>query len=279
MSENKVKLSGFILAITGAILGLGLFLVLYLNNYELYIDKQLEIYPDKTSFRVITYILPLFTVFAMLAGAMYLVSAYGFLRKASWAYALATVANVLAVQFSFWPMIPAMDTRVNPVFLWVFFPNGIIFILLHFRVGKRSFGQILIGLLAGMAFVVSWINGTASLNMSWMPERFPDNSLYILANPLHWIIAFSFGVICVGIFLFPKKEWIRMLGIGVGAIEIILGVPMAIIATLQKGEFSLYAAAPFFSVLLIFLFAFPKLWNKFLKLNSDRAEKSWMIYA
>ena len=211
----------------------------------------------------------------------YFVSAYGFFRKTSWAYALATIANVMALQFSFWPSIPAMDMGLPPVHFLIFLPNGIIFLLLHKVVGKRSWGQTLVGLVAGMALVTSWINGTASLNITWkITEGFlpGDSTFYILASRLHWLNAISFGVICVGIFLFPKKEWIRMLGLGMGLLEIVLGTPMGITTTISKDELSLYLAAPFFSALLFFLFFFPKLWEKFLKLGSEREGKSWMIY-
>ena len=279
MSEKKINYTaGFILAILGALLGLGLNLKYFLDVYKLYIATQIDMFPGLTNFRVITYILPFFVGMAMIAGAMYLVSAYGFINKKSWAYAVATVGNILAVQFSFWPMIPAMDMRLDPVFLWVFFPNAIIFALLHILVGKRSPGQIILGLLAGMAFVCAWINGTAALNMSWMfvegssqlaSSAFVDNALFILANPLHWLVAFSFGTICGMIFLNPKKEWIRMLGFGMGVIELVLGIPMGIEATVRKSEVSMYLAAPVIVALLMIFFISPKLWNKVLKIDAE----------
>ena len=279
MSEKNINnTAGFILGILGALLGLGLNLYYFLEVYKYYIEMQIEMFFPLTNFQVIEYILPFFVGMAMLAGSMYLVSAYGFLNKRPWAYALATIGNVIAIQFSFWPMIPAMDMGLNPVFLWVFFPNVIIFLVLHTLVGKRTGGQIILGLLAGMAFVCAWINGTAALNMSWMfvegsPQialsAFDNNSLFILANPLHWLVAFSFGTICVMIFLNPKKEWIRMLGLGMGTIELVLGIPMAIEATVRKSEFSMYAAAPVIVALLMTFFLIPKLWNKVLKLDTE----------
>jgi len=279
MSEKNINnTAGFILGILEALLGLGLNLYYFLEVYKYYIEMQIEMFFPLTNFQVIEYILPFFVGMAMLAGSMYLVSAYGFLNKRPWAYALATIGNVIAIQFSFWPMIPAMDMGLNPVFLWVFFPNVIIFLVLHTLVGKRTGGQIILGLLAGMAFVCAWINGTAALNMSWMfvegsPQialsAFDNNSLFILANPLHWLVAFSFGTICVMIFLNPKKEWIRMLGLGMGTIELVLGIPMAIEATVRKSEFSMYAAAPVIVALLMTFFLIPKLWNKFLKVDTE----------
>ncbi|MHA1745736.1 MAG: hypothetical protein ACTSWW_07040 [Promethearchaeota archaeon] len=279
MSEKKINnTAGFILAILGAVLGLGLNLKYFLDVYKLYIETQIELFFPLTNFQVIEYVLPFFVGMAMLAGAMYLVSAYGFLNKRPWAYAVATIGNVIAVQFSFWPMIPAMDMGLNPVFLWVFLPNGIIFLLLHTLVGKRSGGQVILGLVAGMTLVTSWINGTAALNMSWMfvegspqiaSSSFVDNSLFILANPLHWIVAFSFGTICVMILLKPEKEWIRMLGLGVAVLELVLGIPMGIEATVRKSEFSLYLAAPAFVTVLLIFFISPKLWNKTLKIDKE----------
>ncbi len=274
MSEKKNQLLGVLLAGVGAILGITLHLLFFIDWYKVLIAAQIEQFPHLTNDRVITWILPVFTDFGILAGAMYAVSAYGFFRKKPWAYALATVANVLALQFSFWPMIPAMDLGLTPVYLTIFLPNVAIYLLLHFMIGKRSPRQIVLALIAGMTFVTAWINGTACLNIYWMK----DTVFHIAASRIHWATAFSFGVVTVGLLLFPKKEWFRMLALGMGLLEIVLGTPMGITTTIEKGEFSMFLAAPIFSAILIMVFLMPKVYEKMMKLNPNNEAKSWMIY-
>ena len=278
-NEKKNYWIGGILALTGAFLGIVLHSWLFINWYDVLIEAQITKYGEIiTNWKVITFILPVFTDFGILAGVAYVVSAYGFFRKSSWAYAVATVANVIALQFSFWPMIPALDTGTSPVYLLIFLPNAVIYLVLHLFVGKRSIGQVSLGLIAGMTIVTSAINGTACLNMWWMKGE----AMHILSNRIHWIVTLSFIVITVGILLFPKKEWLRMLGFGMGFLEIVFGVPLGIIATidrLAKGQnVSMFLAAPVFCILLMVVFVWPTMWNKIIQIDKHTEDASWMIY-
>ena len=60
-----------------------------------------------------------------------------------------------------------------------------------------------------------------------------------------------------------------MLGFGMGVIELVLGIPMGIEATVRKSEVSMYLAAPVIVALLMIFFISPKLWNKVLKIDAE----------
>ena len=280
MDEKKINYTlGAWLAIIGAVLGIALnyafFMALYQPLMAAIFDKS-----GVGSLMVIKFLLPAFTDVGIIAGILYAISAIGFFKKAKWAYVLAVTANVLALWTSFWPMIPVLDvigvgyTELTPLHIFIFFPNIILYFLLNGTTGKRNLGRLVVGLLTGMAFIMAFIDGTASLNIGYMKGLGlveGDNSLYVMANRLFWLAAFGYGIITVGIMCFPK-EWIRMLGIGSAIICMLFGFPMGIITTLAKGEISMYLGAPVISVVLIVIFLIPSLWNKIMKLEEVKEE-------
>ena len=104
---------------------------------------------------VITYILPVFAGMGVIAGFMYMIGMSGFFANSKNAYKLTMVANVIALLFSFWPMIPALDTGMIPYWVFIFLVNIIIYFLLNFLVGKKNWGRVVFGLISGMAMIMS----------------------------------------------------------------------------------------------------------------------------
>ena len=267
--DKSYKIGGYY-AIVGAVLGIVLNFVFFMLNYKPLIAAQAIICGDGCVM-VITYMLPVFTDIGIIAGVLYAVSAVGFFKEEKWAYPLAVTANVLALWTSFWPNIPIMDamakmdTPLTPVYLFIFLPNIILYFLINKHTGKRNWGRILVGLLTGMALIMAFINGTASLNISFVKNLHgEDSSLYVLSSRLFWLAALGYGLITIGIMCFPK-EWVRMLGVGCAIPTMLFGIPMGIITTIAKGEISMYLGAPVMSAVLLLIFLIPALWNKIIK--------------
>ena len=281
VSENKYIASG-LFALIGATLGIVLNYWFFLSYYKPLIAAQQEIC-GPGCVMIITYLLPAFTDIGMIAGALYAISAVGFFSKEKWAYTAAVIANVLALWTSFWPSIPILDAMGKmendpgffPVYIFIFIPNIILYFLINGVTGKRNFGRLIVGLLTGMAFIMAFINGTASLNIMYVKGlNSLDNSLYVMANRLFWLAAFGYGLITIGIMCFPKK-WVRMLGIGCALICMLFGFPMGIITTLEKTaalgelEISMYLGAPVISLVLVVIFLIPALWNKIIQPDKE----------
>jgi hypothetical protein len=68
-------------------------------------------------------------------------------------------------------------------------------------------------------------------------------------------------VVTVGIVLRPK-EWMRVLGLSAGFLEITVGIPLAVATTQQMERFSMFSLGPIFSLVLIVLFVWPDLWQR-----------------
>jgi hypothetical protein len=206
---------------------------------------------------LLKFINPAMSDLGMLAGVIFLVSAYGFFTRKNWAFLLSVIAIVLAMQGAWFVNVPFMAAGLPPVYFILFWPYLILYFLLLLLVGKRSWGHTLLGLLLGMAWVFCLMNGIASLSRIitiGMP-------FFVFVQRLHWVAMVGWGVTTVGILMKPK-EWMRVLGLAAGLLEIVVGYPLAVITAQQLGRFSLFSLAPIASTILVVLFVIPNIWEK-----------------
>lgn len=253
--DERRKL-GLITALIGAALGLAGAFLLFTNWYEPMQAAELAAgRPDEQI--IVKYIIPALSDFGILAGAIYAIGAYGFGTRQPWAWPLTVIANVVALQGSFFPMIPAASRGLPPAFGLVFLPNLILFFLLQQVVRRRPWSRTILCLFTGMAFVLSFMNGVASTDrimvMGW--------PLYVAVQRLHWVASIGWGVATCGILLAPE-EWVRVVGMTAGVLEAVVGFPLGIATTINFGHFSMFFPAPVLSLLLCILLAIPAFWRR-----------------
>lgn len=203
---------------------------------------------------------PALTDVGLLAGAIFVISAYGFFTRSKWAFSLSVIAIVLALQGSWFINVPFMAAGLPPVYFSLFWPYLLLYFLIVRLVGKLPWPRILIGLVAGMAFVFCLMNGIASLSRI-MTIGAP---IFIAVQRLHWISMIGWGVVTVGILLQPK-EWMRVVGLIAGLLELVVGIPLAIVTAQQLGRFSLFSLAPISCFILVVLFIWPGLWRRLIE--------------
>jgi hypothetical protein len=102
------------------------------------------------------------------------------------------------------------------------------------------------------------MNGVASLSRIFTIGA----PLFVAVQRLHWVAMIGWGVVTVGILLQPR-EWMRVLGLSAGTLELVVGIPLAYVTALSLGRFSLFSLAPIFSLILVVVFAWPSLWRWF----------------
>ncbi|MCJ7623961.1 MAG: hypothetical protein MUO76_10695 [Anaerolineaceae bacterium] len=78
---------------------------------------------------------------------------------------------------------------------------------------------------------------------------------------MNWIAFIGWGIVTVGILLSPK-EWMRVMGLTAGVLELVVGIPLAISTTIGLERFSLFSLGPIFSLLLVVAFAIPSIWHR-----------------
>jgi NADH:ubiquinone oxidoreductase subunit K len=206
---------------------------------------------------LLKYIHPLMADLGLLGGVLFAISAYGFFTRKNWAFFLSVVALVLALLGSWFVNVPYMAAGLPPIYFPLFWPYVLLYFVMLRAVGKVSWSQTLLGLLTGVAYIFCWMNGVSSTSRIITVGA----DIFILVQRLHWVAMFGWAVVTVGIIMKPK-EWMRVVGLTAGAVELVVGVPLAFVTAQQLGRFSLFALAPISSVILIALLVWPGVWKK-----------------
>jgi hypothetical protein len=68
-------------------------------------------------------------------------------------------------------------------------------------------------------------------------------------------------VVTIGILLRPR-EWVRIVGLAAGFLELVVGIPLAVSTTISLGRFSMFSLGPIFSLVLVVLFVWPNRWQR-----------------
>lgn len=245
---------GTLLTMIGAVLGIVGTYLIFLNWYSPALTAEAA---EPGCEILLKYLMPALSDFGILAGVLYAVSAYGFFTAAGWAFPVAVLANVLALQGSWFINVPFMAAGMPPVYFIIFWPNLILYFLLMKVVGGLSWNRTLLGLVTGMAFIFCFMNGVAS----WSRIITIGSHIFVAVQRLNWVAFIGWGVVAVGILLRPK-EWMRVLGLTAGVLELVVGIPLGVITTINLGRFSMFSLGPIFSLVLVVLFLWPNMWQR-----------------
>jgi len=265
---NKRNL-GMLLSSLGAIIGIVGTWVLFIIFYEPY---QVALLAGSGCDAIIIGFFPIMADFGVIAGVLYLLSAIGFYSELDWAFYVAVVANILALQGAFWAMIPAMSVGLAPAYIVVFLPNVLIYFPLLVKVGEIKWSRVILALIAGMAFVMSFMNGIAGTNRILGtisdPVRVASGGpIYVITQRMNWVASFGFGILTAGIILHPKTSWLRYVGIA-AALSAFIAMPLAVLNTIDKGSFSMFFSAPLLSIPIFLVCIWSGLWERLVTLKS-----------
>ncbi len=256
--------AGAILALVGGVMGIIGHYFIFLNWYETGMAAKSA---EPGCEILLKYIQPAIFDLGILGGVFFLVSAYGFFTDRKWAFLLSVVAITLALQGSWFINVPYMAAGLPPVYFTLFWPYLILYFLIMFVVGKVTWGRTLLGFLAGMTYVFCLMNGIASLSRIITIGA----PVYVAVQRLHWLAMLGWGVVSVGVVLRPA-EWMRVLGIVAGVVELVVGIPLVIATTITLGRFSLFSLAPIGSLVLVIILVWPNLWERLTAAKEDQSQ-------
>jgi hypothetical protein len=251
---KKNERLGAILTLIATVIGIAGHYMIFINWYEPALTLEGG---EPGSEILLKYIMPLMFDLGILGAALYAVSAYGFFTARTWAFPLAAIATVLALQSSWFVNIPLMAADAPPVYFALFWPYLGLFFLLMWLVGRVPWLRTILALFTGMTYIFSFMNGVASMNRILLL----GTPLFVAVQRLHWVAMIGWGVVTVAILLHPS-EWARIVGLVAGVLELIVGIPLGIATTVQLGRFSMFSIAPIFSLALIVVFIWPAIWEK-----------------
>ena len=262
MNRNE-KLGGFIALIAGLMGIIGHF-VIFLNWYHRGMAAEAA---EPGCEILLKWIHPAITDIGILGAVIFLVSAYGFFTEKKWAFLLSVIAIVLSLQGAWFINVPFMAAGLPPVYFTLFWPFLILYFLIMVPVGKLSWKRTMVGFLAGMAWVFCLMNGIASLSRIITIGA----PFFSLVQRSHWVAMLGWGVFTVA-FLLQPKEWIRVIGLTAGVLELVVGIPLAIITAQELGRFSLFSLATISCFILVALLVWPGVWDRIISENKKESE-------
>ncbi len=248
------QLLGGILATIGALMGIIGHFILFLNWYHIGMSAE---FAEPGCEILLKYIHPALTDVGIFAGILFLVSAYGFFTKKSWAFLLSVIGIVLALLGSWFINVPYMAANLPPIYFPLFWPYLIIYFLLMRGVGNISWSRTLLGLLTGIAYIFCFMNGVSSTSRI-LTQGAP---IFVLVQRLHWVAMLGWAVVTVGLLTSPKS-WLRVIGLVAGTTELVVGVPLAFVTAQQLGRFSLFALGPIACLILVIILIWPGVWER-----------------
>jgi hypothetical protein len=254
MTMKKENLMGGSLSILAGLMGIIGHFVLFLKWYQIGMHTPSA---EPGCEILLKTIHPLMAELGILAGVLFLVSAYGYFTRCNWAFFVSLIALVLALLGSWFINVPYMAAGLPPVYFPLFWPYLVLYFIFMVVVGKVSWSRTLLGLLTGIAYIFCWMNGVASTSRIITIGA----PIFSLVQYPHWVAMFGWAVVTVGLIIKPK-EWMRVVGLAAGLTELVVGIPLTIATAQQLGRFSLFALGPIACLVLVILFVWPGLWNR-----------------
>lgn len=254
--KTNFKLGGILTALA-AVIGIVGHFVLFFQWYQAGMHAESA---EPGCEILLEWIHPLLANMGLLGAAFFAVSSYGYFTKKRWAFALSVFGLILALLGSFFVNIPFLAAGLPPVYFMLFFPYTIIYFLMLILVEKISWSRTLLALVAGICYILCWMNGVSSTSRIITVGA----DLFVLVQKLHFVAMIGWAVVTAGILLKPR-EWQRVVGLTAGATELIVGIPLGIVTTQELGRFSLFSLAPLLSLVLVVILVWPGLWKKWTK--------------
>jgi hypothetical protein len=254
MTMNTNHKLGGILALISALMGIIGHFILFLQWYTIGMTTPSA---EPGCEILLKYIHPAMAYLGILGGVLFAVSAYGFFTKKNWALFLSVIAIVMALLASWFINVPFMAAGLPPVYFPLFWPYLVIYFLILWAVGRIPWSRTLLGLGAGMAYIFCFMNGVSSTSRIITVGA----PIFSLVDGLHWVAMAGWAIVTVGVILRPS-EWLRVLGLISGVLELTVGIPLAIVTGGELGRFSLFSLAPISCLILVVLLVWPKLWQR-----------------
>lgn len=252
MSDDYSPKTGALLAAIGLIAA-GTGFVIFALSYNFLIDVEIDAgRPDEGN--VIRYVFPLLAYLIAAATSLWGVSLYGFVSRQKWAWFVGVTAGTIALVSSFFPMIPAASRSQTPYMAIVFVPTLAVWIGLVWlrKVNRRP---AVVAFIAGLAYVLSFMDGVAAIDRIQIVEDDILQGLYVMVQQVNWWAAIAWAVFILA--LLGRRSWAQPVGIGAALMSMIGGYPVAIESMIDKGTFSMFAPAPMISTALLVYLLLP----------------------
>ncbi len=262
--QEKNKIGAWI-SVIGAITNLILYPLFFLLLYKVLWAAELA-KSDASAFgcaMVVKYYYPTYTDLGTLSGAIFVVAAYFYFKdNFKWGYILSTVAVINGLMWSFWPAVPALDTKNPPYHLIIFILNFVYYLIITKSVGELPTSRVLFGMIMGMAMITTFMNGVANTNRIIIYDAAP---IYVLGQRLSFLVGIVWMVVIITMLLWPQQEWLKPVALANAILALLAGLPLGIDMSIAKQTFSMFLLGPIFSTIILIVLIIPGWWDKIVK--------------
>ena len=249
MKHNNIV--GAILAVIGIVAGL-LTLYFLADTYNTVISAHIAVGRADEG-NTVSIVYAVLGWWGVAAGALCGSVLFGFLKKEPWAWFWGVIAATILLLVGFFPIIPAADAGLPT-------PTAVVFVLAAVMwfgfifIGAVDRKIILLTFVAGLAYVLTFIDGVAPISKYQTSEGF-WNGMYVMSQQASW-----WGAAAWAVFIFAvlkRKSWAVPLGIFAALMSMIAGYPMAINNIIEVKRFSMFLPAPLISTILLVIILLP----------------------
>ena len=190
----------------------------------------------------------------MTGGAIWVVVLYGFLNEKEWSWSLGVAASTMQILSGFFPMIPAGSIGMFSPTLWVLLAAFALWFGMLWIGGVKG-KIILIALLCGMAYVMTFIDGVGAISR-YQTVKLPFTiGMYAMGQLVCWLAAAGWAVFIFA--LVSKKTWTTLMGIFAASMSVFGGIPVGITDVVRLGRFSMFLPGPLLSAIMLAVILLP----------------------
>ncbi len=223
---------------------------------------------------------PILTQVTFVCGLMLIVASYGYFINRKWSFNLGLIATVIGL-WSTWmlAMFPLMIGMAPLHMLNFMLIAATFFIILITE--KTELKIILTSFVFGMAYVMTFMNGNASLqkiigtslmlkktasaptaHIAFLKMNENSGLIYDAIQLVNWVGALLFAIVCVAVIF--RKSWVLPVALLASLISITAGSPVAYLDSVATSSLSMFSYGPIIAfVVLIGLLVFrEKLWSE-----------------
>jgi len=252
---KKISYLGVTISIVGFFAGLLLFYLLA-ENYMLVVNGKMTSIPPRPDEALAVQI-----TYSMLgwlgigASGLWAAVLYGFATKQEWSWRYGKIAASLQMLAGFFPTIPAKSIDLPAATMPVFIIATILWFGIMY-IGKVNRKLLAFLFIAGMAYVLSYVNGVAIIS-KYQTTDYNDiwKGMYAVVFAVTWFAAIAWLTLSFGVL--KRKSYTVPLGIMAAVMSMIGGYTLAIVNIIEVQRFSMFLPAPLISTGLLIYLCFP----------------------
>jgi len=243
---------GAALAIIGVFAGL-LVLFLMASIYLVNIDGKLAgDRPDEAI--TVQIVFALLAWLGVAAGALWVMTLYGFLTRARWAWFWGTVAATIQILAGFFPIIPPSSIGLPAPTMWIFLIACVLWFGM-LLIGGVNWKIIALAFGAGLAYTLTFIDGVGAISRYQTEAKGFISSMYAMSQMVNWWGAAAWAVFIFS--LVKGQSWALPVGVFAAAMSMFGGFPVGVTDVIIKGRFSMFLVAPILSTGLLIILLLP----------------------